>query len=440
MANPKRSLTINVDKTGAGTASGTVKLNTAGTFVDYDIVVDVDATAQLGSNANGSLTKDPVTGQSYTEQTIALDSGGSLYINEGFYPNLRVPLSAMLVDDSANANAAASHIRSGYEAYSVTGTKLVGTMADVNPTFSGGGITFDTTTTTTAAAASIASTGTLKTATSYGVTTTKPSGTDGTDYFTIDGTISKTDGVYVAKAKRGAVTYAQAYAGYLNKASGAAALSAQTSTTDKTVNATVGTTDNFAPIYVKKGSWSASLSGVSLFNYDGTRVDDSAISGAVEFTSSTGGPSWSGEAICIVPQIQSSATAGMITAKSASSSSTYYRAYMKKVSPTAISGLEVTNPTVTITGSVSASSGVSTSGVLSSAPSSGKYLTINGTYVATNGSADATATANCEMGFVVRSAGAFEESTDSSSSAIAPTVTNNSPKYIKVYDGTYTTT
>jgi len=55
----------------------------------------------------------------------------------------------------------------------------------------------------------VSSSGTFKSATDYGVTTAKPSGTDGTNYLTIDGSATKTAGTVLStmKVSRAAVRY-----------------------------------------------------------------------------------------------------------------------------------------------------------------------------------------------------------------------------------------
>jgi len=264
MANIRVPNSGNIEITGTISGSGdnvslgskTITLNTKDTYVyeNIDVVVSASANVQAGSLANeasGSTT--------YTENTdssTVLPSGGYLYINEGWLPNTKISLSH-LIPEIADHDAGDGHILSGYKAYDEAGNVITGTMTEINPTFSGGTITVTPSVTNLSVpTATIESTGTFKTASTYGVTTDTPTGTDGTNYLKIDGTISKTDGSVkaTAEATRTAVLYNQNTAGHLSKSTGDTALAAQTTpTTAATPSATTITptiTDNFAPLYI----------------------------------------------------------------------------------------------------------------------------------------------------------------------------------------------
>ena len=155
----------------------------------------------------------------------------------------------------------------GHVAANSTGT--AGTIITVNPTINagtnyyvpivgvtlgGGGLTTATNTNTvgTAPVVTIASSGTFKSASTYGVTTTKPSGTDGTNYLTIDGTGTPTNGkaTSTVNVTRAAVTYTND-AGAISANSGVSGLdSTSTGNITKEVTITPTVTDNFAPLYI----------------------------------------------------------------------------------------------------------------------------------------------------------------------------------------------
>ena len=179
----------------------------------------------------------------------------------------------------------------GHVAANSTGT--AGTIITVNPTINagtnyyvpivgvtlgGGGLTTATNTNTvgTAPVVTIASSGTFKSASTYGVTTTKPSGTDGTNYLTIDGTGTPTNGkaTSTVNVTRAAITYTN-NAGAISANSGVSGLdSTSTGNITKEVTITPTVTDNFAPLYIPVVSiTSSSFSGGGLTNttnYTGT--------------------------------------------------------------------------------------------------------------------------------------------------------------------------
>lgn len=125
----------------------------------------------------------------------------------------------------------------------------------VTPAYSGGGLsaTTDTNVVTTTPVVTVSSSGTFKTGTSYGVTTTKPGGTDGTNYLTIDGSGSvTTTGVATSDwgVSRAKITYSAAYKGLVNLSSGGEAIAAGSTTGGTTANITPSVTDNFSPLYI----------------------------------------------------------------------------------------------------------------------------------------------------------------------------------------------
>lgn len=268
----------------------TITLGTKDTYVleDIDVVVKPHT---------GSFNNQATTGTTYTEDTSAatvIPSGGYLYLNQGWFENTKISLGH-LIPEIADNDAGVSHILSGYKAYDEAGNLITGTMATVDPKFDGGGLSVTPSVSNlTGPTVTVSSSGTFKSATNYGVTSTAPSGTDGTNYLTIDGGASVTTKGSVkasASATRGEVLYNGAYAGYLNKADNTQVL--PTATTSKTTDASeIGAiiTDSFNPLYIpivsvtgKGGGLSKASSGNSLsitgtnptvkLSYDGKFTD-----------------------------------------------------------------------------------------------------------------------------------------------------------------------
>lgn len=283
----------------------TITLGTKDTYVLEDI--DVVVKPHIGSfnnQASNNIT--------YTEDTSAatvIPSGGYLYLNQGWFENTKISLGH-LIPEIADKDAGVSHILYGYKAYDEAGNLITGTMATVDPKFDGGGLSVTPSVNSlTAPTVTVDSSGTFKTATNYGVTSTAPSGTDGTNYLTIDGKASVTKGsVKVsASATRDAVLYNGVYKGFLDKADNTQVLDeASTSkTTDASeINPTI--TDSFKPLYIpivsvtgKGGGLSKASSGNSVsitgtnptvtLLYDGKFTDTTGASYGVTTTEPTTG-------------------------------------------------------------------------------------------------------------------------------------------------------
>ncbi len=193
-------------------ATGTMKNNGAiQASVGYDGTYTIPAGYHNGSGVvtsnvtSGSLNNAATAGVTYTENSATatiIPDKGALYINAGYFPNTKITLGHMIPDDDDYPNAGNGEIRAGYEAYDTDGNKLVGTIANVTPKFTGG-------------TASL--TGTSNTITPSSNIATATSG----DYY-IDATAK-------AKATRTKVTYNGVATGYINVASGTSASAANTS-------------------------------------------------------------------------------------------------------------------------------------------------------------------------------------------------------------------
>lgn len=253
----------------------TITLNTKDTYVleDIDVVV---------APQHGSFNNQATTGTEYTENTsdsTIIPSGGFLYLNKGWFDDTKISLGHLIPEIASN-DAGVSHILTGYKAYDENGAVITGTMAIVNPEFDGGTLSVTPTVKDLVdPKVSVSSSGTFKNATNYGVTSSKPTGTDGTNYLKIDGSASvDTQGSVKAhgSATRGEVLYKGAYTGYIDKADNTQALrSESTAVTSNVSSIGVTITDSFDPLYIpivsvsgKGGGLTKSSSGNS-FSIDG---------------------------------------------------------------------------------------------------------------------------------------------------------------------------
>ena len=227
----------------------TITLPTAGTYAEKDIVI----TNKVNP---GSFTNAPVNGQTYTEDTTAntvIPAEGYLYINKGWHDNTKISLGHLIPEIASN-DAGEDEMRYGYKAYNENGQVITGTMVDVTPTFTGGSVTATASgavATTPKVTINAAITGAASS--TFGMTTTAITGTEGTDYIKIDATGTPTDGAVTAKANasRTAVQYETANVGYINVAANttaSAAASAQQNTATITVEPEV--TNSFAARYI----------------------------------------------------------------------------------------------------------------------------------------------------------------------------------------------
>lgn len=462
--------------------SNKVTLHTAGTYADQDVEINNSVTL-------GSLTNSPSNGQTYTEDTstnTVLPSGGYLYINKGWHDNVKISLGH-LIPEIADNDAGVNEILNGYKAYDEKGNVITGTMSTVNPTFSGGGITAAAIgSVTTAPKVTVTQSFSSAASTTYGFTSTAPSGTEGTNYLKIDATGTPTAGsvTATAKAESAEVVFAQTVKGFLDKTANTQALPGQTAvpaTTTISVAPTV--TDNAAPMYVPvvtptfAGGTVSGSASVTVTNPTVT-ISTAMSTGAADYGVTTTQPT-SGEYISIIASNSSIAgkatpsgsasrgavtfsnSAGVIKANSgvsalSASSATTLTGTEKDIIPTVTAtnfkshyipkatikavptAPTITNPTASASVAVATNGNGTVSGVLTSAPS-GNYIKITPGVSLTAGSAKSNASAAANSAGVIS---AITTGGSVSGTAATVSVTNNTPasaaRYIEIYDGGYT--
>lgn len=144
---------------------------------------------------------------------------------------------------------------------------------EADPSFTGGDLSTssDTNTVASAPAVVIASSGSFKDSTDYGVTSIQPQGTDGTNYLTIDGSGTPTDGTVTSSwaVGRAALNYT-AIDGWVSKSSSDVASSADSTTGGQSVTVTPTVTDNFNPLYIPVVSVSCAGGELTPTNYSKT--------------------------------------------------------------------------------------------------------------------------------------------------------------------------
>lgn len=300
----------------------------------------------------------------------------------------------------------------------------------VTPAFSGGAYTINsnTNTVTTAPVVTISGSGTLLTSGSnYGVTASKPSGTDGTNYLTIDGTGSVTTTGTVTsqwQVTKAANTYSAAYKGVVNLASGSTAVASTTTSSSSAVSVTPTITDNFTPRYipivtpqVTAGSYTTNTNKNTVTNpqvtiaASGSFITNSATYGLT--TTAISGTD--GTAYLTIDAVPTSTTGQAVSewkaTKAASTYSTSYQGLVNLTSgaqvvpPAIVSGTTATTITTTVTDNfpkyyipivsaptfnggtptINLSSNAVTSSNITTATTGTYYITVTATGTATRG-------------------------------------------------------
>jgi hypothetical protein len=262
-------------------SGGTLSTSTNTNSVTTNPVVTISKSGTFTSTSGyGVTTTKPSSGTDGTNY-LTITGSGSVTTTGVATSTVKIARAAVTYTNSAGVIAAHSGTSAVAAGNSGDVTKTVNITPGitnsfgslyipiVSCSFSGGGLSTATNTNsvTTTPVVTVSSSGTFKTKTGYGVTTTKPSsGTDGTNYLTIDGSASvTTTGVATStvKVNRAAMTYTNS-AGAIAAHSGASVLAAGNSgDITKTVNITPSITDSFAPLYIPIVSCSFAGGGLS---------------------------------------------------------------------------------------------------------------------------------------------------------------------------------
>lgn len=227
---------------------GKVTVDTAG----YISAGDKVSGASFANTATTNVTYKDISG---TTAAPILVSNDYLYINKGYTDNVKISL-AKLVPDGASAALASDKILSGYSAYDNDGNLIAGSIPTITPAFDGGGLSGNNISDSqTKGSVTISESGTFfadAAKTNFGVTTTKPSGTDGTNYLTIHEAHSTASGTAIGSTTitRGAVLYNGDATGYVDQADNTQALASGSKTVNASITVTPSVTDNFEPYYI----------------------------------------------------------------------------------------------------------------------------------------------------------------------------------------------
>jgi hypothetical protein len=266
----------------------TITFKTKDTYVENDIIVN-------NIVKDGSITQNQGNTGNYAQNsTLTLNSGGSIYINEGWLPNTQISLDSLLPDEENMIIVEA--IRNGYHGWDDKGVKIVGNMPDVNPEFQGGGLTLSKGTQSISnTVVELTPSGTITDSTTqstYGITKTQPQNIN--NYLSISTDLSiPTPKVSIKdiSATRAAVTYSQNYKGYLDKKQEETALASTTEKTSLEVNVTMGQPSNtFGTYYIPYTNKPEVAGGVASLTPDVSYSNPTVtISGNISTSASTYG-------------------------------------------------------------------------------------------------------------------------------------------------------
>ena len=242
------NLTDNVLTNNITTPSQTIVFHTKDTYVENDITVN-----NIVKDGSITSTQGNASAAYNQNSSLTLNSGGSIYINEGWIPNTQISLDSLLPDKENMIIDDA--IRAGYHGWNDKGVEIVGSMPDVNPAFQGGGLTFsDGTTSVSGNEVVLAPSGTITdtpTQTKYGITKTLTE--DLNNYLSISTNLrTPTPKVSIKdiSATRATVEYSQNYKGYLEKNQGVTALASITEKTSVDVDVNITSNNTFGTYYI----------------------------------------------------------------------------------------------------------------------------------------------------------------------------------------------
>ena len=269
------------------------------TYTQGKVTVDTAGYISAGDKVSGaSFANTATTNVTYkdisdTTAAPVLVSNDYLYINKGYTDNVKISL-AKLVPDGASADLASNKILSGYSAYDNDGKLIAGSIPTITPAFGGGGLSGNNIGgSQNKGLVTISESGTFfadAAKTNFGVTTTKPSGTDGTNYLTIHEAHSTDSDTATGSTTitRGAVVYNGAATGYINKANNTQALASGSKTVSASITVTPRVTDNFEPHYIPVSNASASATAGFATATAGTTSVSGLTEGTYQTTATSG--------------------------------------------------------------------------------------------------------------------------------------------------------
>ena len=226
---------------GNATYGSSASISTQG-VVTPKVTLDETATTTYGFT-----TTKPSSGTSGTNY-LTIDPNADITTNGKVTPKATVSVAGYAAKNTTGTNGTAITVNPTIN----NGTNYY--IPVIAPTFSGGSFSTETNTNTvgTAPKVTVASSGTFKSATTYGVTTTKPSGTDGTNYLTITGSATPTNGKATSTVKVNCsdITYTNS-AGVIAEHSGTVAKSpGSTGDITKDVTITPSVSGSFGTMYI----------------------------------------------------------------------------------------------------------------------------------------------------------------------------------------------
>lgn len=314
----------------------------------------------------------------------------------------------------------------------------------------------------------------------YGVTSSKPSGTDGADYLTIAPDNKGTNGTVTATANAERAAIHEAHSAGVIAARDADVI-AKASATQKTKSITVTPTANtgdslYIPVasHTVTGGVVTATAGGSEKTKAKTTASVSASTNFASYGGVTSAPTGTyvsfspvntknndgvatATAAAASTAVHEVRSAGVIDALdadivsagadsntqeitvgvTAAKSSTNY--YIPVVNHTAsVSTHTTTAGSATASSSVAISDGYSSTGILNTAPTSGAYVSITVSNSGTAGSSSAIATSAVGASGVIASGNVTSGAADVKTVAVNAGKAANTDKYIKVYTGTYT--
>ena len=303
----------------------------------------------LAASSLGAATfaNEATSGQTYvdissTTSAPVLVAGDYLYINKGYTDNLKISL-ARLVPDGSDVKGHGNYILSGHSAYDNDGTLVAGSIATLTAgevsvngktvTIPAGKYTGGTAISKSVADGSVTpavnshtitaptATGSLGgTVTNIG-TTTKPSGTDGTDYWTITPGVTSVKGSSVTNAK------ATVSAGYI------ASSPANSGNSTKDI---VVTTSNGTARYLTKATSSTSngtataTNGTASTSVTGMVTTNTNTGYSVSASATGGNASVTASSVTVGAGYNPSSVTASTTAKSATGTSASDTKYIQK--------------------------------------------------------------------------------------------------------------